>query len=67
MSQHKRTIEEQKILEHGIREAQWFIDHVMGKEKRVDWGNTFSIDWGRVNTALIDISKAAQLAGGKKK
>lgn len=49
-------------LKQGIINAQWFIEHVMGKEKRVDWGNTFNIDWGRVNTALISVSRAAKIA-----
>lgn len=41
-------------------EAKWFIDHVMGKEKRIDWGRSFNIDWGRVNTAMITIHRAGQ-------
>lgn len=37
---------------------KWFVDHIMGKEKRVDWGNTFGVDWGRVNSTLIEMEKS---------
>jgi hypothetical protein len=44
-------------LTEAVNEAKWFVDHVMGKEKRIDWGKSFSMDWGRVNTALITINR----------
>jgi hypothetical protein len=44
-------------LTAAVIEAQWFVDHVMGKEKRIDWGKSYNIDWARLNAALITISK----------
>lgn len=57
-----RACNDYEQMKKSLIEAQWFIDHVMGKEKRVNWGDTFNIDWGKVNTALIEISKGAKLA-----
>jgi len=61
MYEHQRITEENERLREGVIEAKWFVDHVMGKEKRVDWGKTFNIDWGHLNTALISIQKAFNL------
>jgi hypothetical protein len=44
-------------MTEAITESKWFIDHVMGKEKRIDWGKSYNIDWARLNTALIAINK----------
>lgn len=43
---------------NALKEAKWFIDHIMGKEKRIDWGNSFNMDWFHVNNALIEIDQA---------
>jgi len=53
------TLEKQNAeMNNAVTEAKWFIDHVMGKEKRIDWGRSFNIDWARINTAMITIDKA---------
>ena len=48
-----------------LKEMKWFVDHVMGRKKRVDWGKTFDIEWGRVNSALIKMEKALFAAEGR--
>lgn len=53
----KATTEE---LVAAVKSAEWFINHVMGDKKRVDWGNTFDMDWAGVNDALLKISLAAK-------
>lgn len=35
----------------------WFMGHVFGKKKRVDWGTTFDVDWGRINAFLLKMSR----------
>lgn len=59
MIEHIRALEEENArLRGALEKAKWFIDHVMGKEKRVDWGRTFDIDWGKVNSALLAVTQA---------
>ncbi len=48
-----------------VKEAQWLRDHIMGKEKRVNWGDTFDIDWGRLNNAFIMFDATVRKAEGK--
>lgn len=56
-----KCVNSHEELLQALREAIWFIDHVMGKEKRIDWGKSFNIDWARINTALIQIHKVETL------
>ena len=44
---------------------KWFVDHIMGKEKRVDWGKTFDMNWMGINEALINLEKAIAKAKGE--
>ena len=45
-------------LEEAVKLADWFADHIMGKQKRVDWGKSFDVDWGKVNVTFIKIKEA---------
>ena|SRR5688572_2379893 len=57
-AENERLKKANEELITAVTEAQWFVDHVMGKEKRIDWGKSYNIDWARLNTALIAINKA---------
>ncbi len=45
-----------------VKEAQWLREHIMGEKKRIDWGNTFDMDFARMNHAFIAFDKAAAKA-----
>lgn len=49
-----------ETLRTGVQDAKWLIDHIFDKKKRVNWGQTYDIDWGRMNTALINIEGASR-------
>lgn len=61
MDQVNKLEDELSQVKKAVYRADWFIDHIMGEKKRVNWGETFDINWGEVNLALIEVSKAAQL------
>lgn len=50
-----------ELLE-ALKGMKWFVDHIMGKEKRVDWGNTFDINWMAVNENLVKMERALKRA-----
>lgn len=53
----KLEAENQKMKE-ALLKADWLHDHIFGKAKRVDWGKTFDINWGKINEALMSVSQA---------
>jgi hypothetical protein len=55
--------EDVKELIEALKKAQWLHRHILGKEKRVDWGKTFDVNWIGVNDALLSIDKAILKAG----
>lgn len=57
-AENERLKKSNDEMSAALIEAKWFIDHVMGKEKRIDWGLSYNIDWGRVNTAMIAIDRS---------
>ena len=57
MDKIKSLEDDLKGKDKALLEAKWFVDHVMGNEKRVDWGKSFNMDWERVNTAMIEIHR----------
>lgn len=52
-------------MREALTKAKWLHDHIMSEKKRVDWGKTFDIDWGKVNDTLIAVDKALAQGGGK--
>ena len=39
-----------------LEKVKIFHDHIIGKEKRVDWGSSF-VDWGILNEGLMALDK----------
>lgn len=56
-AENERLKKSNEELTKAVIEAQWFVDHVMGKEKRIDWGRSYNIDWEHLNLALIAIHR----------
>lgn len=51
-------------LLEALEEARWLRDHIMGDKKRIDWGNSFDVDFGRMNDAFIKFDVALAKAKG---
>lgn len=47
-----------------VKEAQWLARHIMGKEKRIDWGKTFDVDFARMNEAFMKFDAVIRRAEG---
>lgn len=52
-------------LVEAVKEARWLGGHIMGKEKRINWGDTFDIDFGRMNEVFLKFDAAIAAATGQ--
>lgn len=52
-------------LLRALEGMKWFVDHIMGDQKRVDWGNTFDMDWGKINEVFLDMENTLKKAKGE--